>query len=50
MDKILEHYTKKQIREICGVPPKTVYNWFKNGTMPFRMMKKLGFGLFKLPN
>lgn len=47
MDKLLQHYTKLRIAEICGVQPKTVHNWFVNENMPFWAIERLGFEIQK---
>lgn len=43
MNKILGKYTKLRIAEICGVQPKTVYNWFEKKNMPYWAFRKLGY-------
>lgn len=43
MEKILQYYSKTQIADICEVPQKTVYNWFKCKNMPYWALERLGF-------
>jgi hypothetical protein len=47
MNKILKHYTKLRIAEICEVQPKTVHNWFVKDNMPHWAIDRLGFTITK---